>query len=310
MTQELNYGIIHKITRCAKKLIDELPDTIENIKISGDVLYTYSCFHPNGLDSITYDDFSIYMREIEQLLLDPNNMNNDSIKKLQDFNLFWVDYWYENDQILNDCIEIDLHRFENLTECWFSHIYINNIINIPPKLENLYVVYCELNFLSDLPNTLVKLNCNSNNILILPVIQHTKLKKLYCCSNKLHQIPPLPNTLEILQCYQNRLRFLPKLPKSLENLSCASNRLYILPDLPIKLEGLYCNHNSLQSLPTILPLFLRVLHCNHNRLHNLPNIPPFLRTLVCHKNYLKEYPILPPSLEYVNMDGTVMEIRR
>lgn len=308
MQQPLNYGTIHKITHCVKKMLDELPNDICDILFPGEILYSYYCLHPQDFENITYSDFMQYIRHINEILLDQQNLNCPEIENLKNYGLHWLEYWYENDHIFEDSLVIDLSRFENLKTCNFSYIYINNIVNIPPNLEYMNIQYCEINHIGELPESLRYFNCNSNNIKVLPNIKDTKLQHLYCCSNLLRHIPPLPNTLEYLYCFQNRIRILPKLPKNLEYISCYSNRLSVLPELPDKLEGLYCNNNYLHYLPENLPRSLKLLYCNNNHISRLPDLPPFLRTLICNKNPMKEYPILPPSIHYVNIDGNVMDI--
>jgi len=307
MQQPLNYGTIHKITYCAKKMLDELPNDICYILFPGEILYSYYCSYPDNFENMKYTDLLEFIAHIKEVLDEPD-VNCREIENSKKYLLYWTEYWYENDHIFEDSLSIDLSRFEDLKSCNFSNIYINNVINIPPKLECMNIQYCEIYNIGELPESLIYFNCNSNNIKVLPNIKDTKLQSLYCCSNKLTHISSLPNSLEYLYCFQNRIRILPKLPKNLEYLSCNSNRLRVLPELPDKLNGLYCNHNYLQYLPEILPRSLKSLYCKNNHISLLPDLPPFLRTLICNKNPLKEYPILPPSMHYVNIDGNLMDI--
>lgn len=308
MQQPLNYGMIHKITHTAKKLLDELPNDICYILLPGEILYSYYCLHPQDFENMKYSDLMQYITHINELLCNEENIHSPEIENLKNYGLHWVEYWYENDHMFEDSLSIDLSRFEHLKTCNISYIYINNIVSIPSKLESISIQYCELYHIGDLPKNVTYFNCNSNNIKVLPNMKDTKIQNLYCSSNKLRQLPPLPNTVEYLFCYQNKIRFLPKLPKNLEYLSCNSNRLHVLPELPNKLEGIYCSNNYLQYLPEVLPRSLKLLYCNNNHISRLPDLPPLLRTLVCYKNPLKEYPILSPSINYVNIDGNVMDI--
>jgi len=167
-----------------------------------------------------------YITHINEILCNEENIHSPEIENLKNYGLYWVEYWYENDHMFEDSLSIDLSRFEHLKTCNISYIYINNIVSIPSKLEYISIQYCELYHIGDLPKNITYFNCNSNNIKVLPNMKDTKIQNLYCSSNQLRQLPPLPNTVEYLFCYQNKIRFLPKLPKNLEYLSCNSNRLY------------------------------------------------------------------------------------
>ncbi len=79
-----------------------------------------------------------------------------------------------------------------------------------------------LQTLPPLPNGIVELYCNDNNLTSLPTLPST-LKKLVCVNNKLTTLPTLPNGLTHLHCGNNRLRTLPHLPETLQMFSCKSN---------------------------------------------------------------------------------------
>ena len=50
-------------------------------------------------------------------------------------------------------------------------------------------------------------------------------KEFDCSDNKLKELPPIPETVEILYCYGNNLSKLPELPKGLKRLDCDNNNL-------------------------------------------------------------------------------------
>ena len=70
-------------------------------------------------------------------------------------------------------------------------------------------------------------------------------KEFDCSDNKLKELPPIPETVEILYCYGNNLSKLPELPKGLKSLWCNFNNLKELPRLPKGLKELNCYYNNL-----------------------------------------------------------------
>ena len=136
-----------------------------------------------------------------------------------------------------------------------------------------YQDFIEIQQLSDY-DSIVYINCSSNNLTDLP--------------------SKLPGSLQELHCSDNNLTFLPsKLPESLRGLVCSNNNLTSLPSsLPESLRVLYCYQNNLTSLPSSLPDSLRVLYCSDNNLTELPSkLPGSLRVLYCYYNKLKALPI-------------------
>jgi hypothetical protein len=111
------------------------------------------------------------------------------------------------------------------------------------KLKKFKCYHCDLTE-TELPDTLIYLDCSYSNLKKLPVLPNS-LIYLNCSCNNLIELPNLPNSLTHLNCNNNNLRELPKLPNSLISLICYSNNLIELPDLPNSLTHLYCGHNNL-----------------------------------------------------------------
>jgi hypothetical protein len=297
---EENYKNIKKITKISKKMIDSLPDTVENIIINGEVLYAYLSLKPDIRDDIIdYNYFELFTNGIlESSMNDPEFINSQAFQKTKEFILCWSEFWHTNELLFEECINLDLSRFTNLKELCLSFIFVTTVNNIPESLKQLKIISCETNKIDTLPHSLDFFNCNNNNIRELPQIQHTNLTHLFCSSNLLRNIPNLPKTLEILYCSQNYIKILPKLPSRLEYLSCNNNRLVWLSntdELPSELYSLQCDNNNLTGIPK-LPKTLKILNCGKNNITKMPDLPPFLTTLNCANNPLKEYPILPPSI--------------
>jgi Leucine-rich repeat (LRR) protein len=84
----------------------------------------------------------------------------------------------------------------------------------------------------------MKLNLDFRGLTTLDGVDLTGVTELWCDSNQLTLLPPLPETLEILCCHSNQLTSLPHLPETLEELDYNSNQLTLLPDLPWGLKDL------------------------------------------------------------------------
>ena len=124
-----------------------------------------------------------------------------------------------------------------------------------------------------LPNSLETLSCYCSKITSFTDVQlPNSLIDLYCNNNQLISLPNLPNSLKYLHCSNNQLTSLPDLPNSLESLYCHNNQLALIPELPNPLKYLYCYNNQLTSFTSVqIPYLLEILKCSHNRLTSLPD---------------------------------------
>jgi len=125
---------------------------------------------------------------------------------------------------------------------------------------------------------------------------------LSCLS--LEELPPIPETVEVLRVGVNRLTTLPPLPPNLRTLSCGINCLTSLPSLPDSLENLYLEGNRITALPP-LPKRLIELSCRANLITELPDtLPPGLTLLSCGENRITRLPFeLPHSLVEIEAAG-------
>ncbi len=140
------------------------------------------------------------------------------------------------------------------------------------------------------------LDINDTAVHDLTGIQYFKsLRELFCNNTHVITLPPLPDTLNILNCSGNRITSLPRLPDSLYSFSCNSNQLSSLPPLPDSLKYLNCSRNQLSSLPP-LPPKLTFFTCDNNLLDSLPTLPSGLTTFSCRHNHLTSLPTLPQSI--------------
>ena len=151
--------------------------------------------------------------------------------------------------------------------------------------------------LPPLPDDLIMLRCDSNELTSLPALPPS-LRILHCHSNQLSSLPELPPFLESLSCSHNHISSLPSLPPSLTQLVCIQNYLTVLPELPPALEELYFDNNYITHLHS-LPPYLTSLSCVGNQLTSLPSLPHGLESLFCFANPLESFPELPSSLVYI-----------
>ena len=91
----------------------------------------------------------------------------------------------------DDYIEYIFNLFENIYD-------YNKVIYINCNLNNF-----RLSLLPQLPNSLVELNCDFNQLIELPELPNS-LQSLYCLNNQLTSLPELPNSLKRIYCHNNK----------------------------------------------------------------------------------------------------------
>lgn len=312
--EPISIDLIINISNHAQRMLETLPDDIIDIFIYGDIFYAYFQEHPE-IDicgpTLDYDIYLAYVRDIELSHYDANEVPHEMEERRKYIN-HYITQWdlhftfYEEDQIGNS-LSIDLDRFHQLQTVHMTQIYTYEVINLPATLSKLLCKSCQLRKLGNIPDNIYMLNCSGNELRYLPPLQHTNLNALFCSTNKLYTLPKVPPTLECLYCYNNRLSRLPKLPEIMTDLSFGNNQLRELPELPDKLQNLYCGDNRLMWIPP-LPKSLTNFFCGGNQIRKIENLPPFLKRFSCENNPIADYGIIPPSVNYLNIDGEVMEL--
>ena len=305
------------ITQYAFKIIESMPDTTTEIKIMGDILYSYYISHPEIAEPdtpiLSYDFLSEYNTEIVKILyISDNELSVDELNNKQNtmaFNRYFEDYFITHTTIYIDRNNnLDLSRFSHLENLYIYKIYCRSVHKIPNTLKYFYCRSCNMYSIGRMSKSLLIFNSSENRIRTLPQLYHTKLQSLFCNENKIKRIPKLPNTVEWLYCYSNNIYELPSiLPSSLEFLSCSNNELTDIPNIPSKLIGLYLEHNYIRHIPP-LPKTLIDLFFADNKVAIIPELPPFLKRITCNSNPLREYTPFPPSVQYANIDGKLMDI--
>ena len=317
MTPRPTVSDITFITQYAFKIIDSMPNTSTEIKIMGDILYSYYIAHPEIADPetpvLSSETLSEYNAEIVKILyISDTELTVDQLNNKHNtmrFNRLFESHFITHTTIPIDCNNnLDLSRFSNLENLYLYKIYCKSIYKVPTTLKYLYCRSCNMYTIGKLPKSLLIFNSSENRLRKLPQLCHTKLQTVFCNENKIKKIPKLPNTVEWLYCYSNNIYELPQvLPNTLEFLSCSNNELTGIPNIPEKLIGLYLEHNYIRHIPP-LPKTLIDFFFADNKVAIMPQLPPFLKRITCNTNPLQEYTPFPPSVQYANIDGKLMDI--
>jgi hypothetical protein len=321
MVKLVSYSDVFFIAEYTQKMLNAMPDTIEEINLCGDILYSYYITNPSISDTatpvLTYDDYNIYREKLLTMVNKTDNelTNEEYIQKhsAMAFNKSFRDYYSKYKRIkyyhVNHYgITIDLRIFKHLRSFHIYQINCRSIVNIPPTVEWMSCNMCNVNKISKLPKILKTLSCPDNLMKRLPALHTTSIISLFCSGNKITRIPKLPDTVNSLHCYDNTISELPNpLPKSLQFLSCSDNNIDYLPNLPSTLIGLYIETNFIHEIPP-LPKTLTDLFFGHNLVAKMPELPVFLKRITCYNNPIQEFVPFPPSVISANIEGTVMEV--
>ena len=147
-------------------------------------------------------------------------------------------------------------------------------ITISYSIEENSVKYKNFIEIQQLPNydSIVYINCSSNNLSSLPSTFPESLQRLDCSGNKLSSLPStLPESLRGLYCSYNKLTSLPTLPESLDELHCSNNNLTSLPINLHELRNLRSvsyNGNEIEFIPPNTTRFLNGLRNEGSKLYN------------------------------------------
>jgi Leucine-rich repeat (LRR) protein len=112
-------------------------------------------------------------------------------------------------------------------------------------LEVLDISHNKIKIISNLPNTLVEINCKQNELKMLPSENECpKLTLLNCENNKIKNIPNYEFIKKIF-CGNNEIEEIKGLNS--ENISCSNNKIIIIKGC-LNLKYLDCSNNPLKSL--------------------------------------------------------------
>jgi len=139
-------------------------------------------------------------------------------------------------------------------------------------------------YINSLPLDTTSIDVIHKGLTYLPDLSRFKqLIYLYCSDNLLTELPPLNNTLKVLECSLNQLTELPPLNNNLTFLECSYNQLTKLPPLNHNLQQIFCRHNEISKFPP-LNNNLVILDCSLNQLTELPVLNNKLAQLYCSYN--------------------------
>ena len=110
-------------------------------------------------------------------------------------------------------------------------------------------------YINSLPLDTTSIDVIHKGLTYLPDLSRFKqLIYLYCSDNLLTELPPLNNTLKVLECSLNQLTELPPLNNNLTVLYCFHNQLTWLPPLNNKLQFLDCSDNNIKNINNIIEI--------------------------------------------------------
>jgi len=134
------------------------------------------------------------------------------------------------------------------------------------------------------------LNCKTNNLTSLNVLNNLNLRKLYCSNNQLTTINTSANTLLThLYCDNNLITSLDvSLNTNLIRLYCNNNQITNLNTATnTNLLRLYCQNNQIGTLNISTNTLLKYLYCQNNQLTALnTSLNPDLLRIYCNTNQI------------------------
>ncbi len=199
---------------------------------------------------------------------------------------------------------------DSIIELYFEDVIIYNIENFPEKVEDIFIIFSEINKFPDkLPNKLKSLYVNGFiNLETFPEFPESLEKIDIRFSNTITKLPKLPNNLKELNITGDNIENIQEiLNDSLETLVLYGKIVSKIKRLPPRLDGLCFEGSDIIKLPE-LPKTLKTLNISYTEINELPEeLPPELETLNIIDTKIKELPILPETLTEFFMYGLELE---
>lgn len=225
----------------------------DNNVLSGLTLFLYSCdmlkiprLCTNLYDLVLIDcDYLEYIPKLPKTLSQLILYNCDKIKKINRFptNLKKICICDMNNlqNIVNLPEHIEYIKMSNLPKLNISLLILNL-----RSIKSLCLPNCNLSYLPDkLPESLVYLNIDDNNINYLPKLRSFNFEHLSCNNNKnLSSIPKLSRKIKVLELNETSLHFIPKV---FDNIKKVSSQYTNINDnyLHVSYDGLLEDDNKL-----------------------------------------------------------------
>ena len=173
------------------------------------------------------------------------DLSNKKLKKIPDF-------------------ESNKHT-QNIHYLFINNNNITQIRNQLSAFNSLIVLdisFNQLTFISDLPLSLIELDCSNNDI--EQIASHAKLERLICSNNKISSLGDFPN-LQKIDCNNNKMVIIPTFPKC-NKLECNNNPVLQIMPQPL-LQQLYCSNTKLCELVGFNNV--TTLVCNDTPIHSI-----------------------------------------
>ncbi len=154
---------------------------------------------------------------------------------------------------------------DSLIELDILQCQIDVLPELPKGLKKLDCTDTDITKLPSLPPNLEFLHCGQNLGLKFDPEEPlpASLIDFNCWNCNLDKLPDLPKGLKTLDCRSNRLTELPTLPETLDALIVDGNIFFELPSLPKNIRVIFCNKSHLTDLPP-LPKNLQALYADQN----------------------------------------------
>lgn len=136
-----------------------------------------------------------------------------------------------------------------------------------------------------------------------PVIpKGCKILNFVNCKN-VHNLPELPDSLEVINLSGTDIINIKHLPKNLRILKLEQcTQLTELPLLPQSLTELDITRSGVSNLPA-LPASLKVLEISNTNIGYICELPDYLEELWCYGTKLSTLPYIPETIKFLHLNG-------
>jgi Leucine-rich repeat (LRR) protein len=172
------------------------------------------------------------------------------------------------------------------------------------SLDYLIIDCAKLHTIELLPSSLSYLYLRNTPIRTLPELLPPNLFTLVVTHSELTHLPPLPDSLDMLEISSTCLETAASFPNSLRTIRIRNTPITSLPPLPISLYELDVGGTKISVLPA-LPDSLHHLYVDSTQITELPKLPPILTILSCANTNIRKLPkSLPVELRVLNVSYT------
>lgn len=220
------------------KILNCSNNQLNSITNKSDIITTIDISHNPDIKSFHF------LKKI-MIIMNKNNYKqtyksmNQDITKLDIFNIPFI---------------LNISNFTKITKLICTKNKITRIQNFPPSLTEFV---CDYNQLTNLPDSLIWLNCSYNGLICLDNLP-SSLQNLYCSNNLINSLDNLSPLLIWLNCSECKINSLDNLPPMLLVLNCIFNKIESI-GLPGNLVCINYHANPIKALENI-PYSLVEIH--------------------------------------------------